>query len=239
MSRLERISEKNAFAKLQKIIVQSIMCVLLFVVWGCGKQYIDAVMEAEECNVQMSTGSADCIPISFMEGVSYHSKCNCYIIRGTVQDVTLHRNEYGSHQWTSFTIKLKEDLKGNFPDNVHTFVTWVNSLIGWNVSSSIDYWTYYGNQSVVIFMYSLSELSAISHQYGYSWETELKNTEDFETHGCVNSVVKISGNYAIGRIFPFSYEDSKKSSWENDIVLLSTFQKRIKEILRNLVHDNF
>jgi len=118
--------------KIKIIFAFCVLCMLL----GCGKQMPDNKTFDEECF--MSTmGDIDpsqpplamnCTVWSFMEGVSMHSNCGCILIKGEVLD----HYEYG------LNIRLVDDLKGNFPKNIDTFVVWGNNQ-GCSLTSFLAY----------------------------------------------------------------------------------------------------
>ena len=148
---IKKIVYKNPFAGWRKVAVVAlwVLFVLIFMALGCRKLK-NNTFEFEECIIpsmgdNQSFGypplALDCSVTSFLDGVSRYSKCsNTYLIKG----IALDAFEYGRN------IKLVEDLKGNFPKNVGTFIAWGNGQPGITLERETNLSVCVDNQDVLI-----------------------------------------------------------------------------------------
>ena len=194
---------------------------LLAVHSGCNKHVEKASDEDCECfpSVELtSMGDAkmmrDCIVSTFMEGVSMYSNCSdVFIIKGMALDVY----EYGRH------IKLLEDMRGNFPKNLNTFIVWGDgsSIIE---SNRMDDMRLYSDQDVLIMLLTPTRESlSMSMIHPESW---FEKPEDYTTIPCTCSVLKLSDGYVTGCLTPeegFDYVE-QTMQW-------SDFQKVLHKLL--------
>ena len=218
-----KTKQKNfAENNLQKTVV-AILCISFFITMGCeeNKNDINRDFDAlEECVMPSMSGMAlDCYVSSFLEGASECSKCsNVYIIKG----MALDSYEYG------LNIKLVEDLGGNFPKNINTFIAWGdgNSFL---CSNRLDRLDMYSSQDVLIMLLTPArELPADMIPDGNTW---LEKPGDYTTLVCTASVLKLSGGYVTGFIEP----NNNKKSDETFLTIMSwkDFQKKLKKALQN------
>ena len=196
----------NPFAdrRLQKstVAVLWIVCALcLFVAhFGC-KKHVEDNVEDNVCECFPSRGDGrialDCIVCSFLEGVSMYSKCSdLYVIKG----IALDKYEYGCK------IELLEDLKGNFPENLDTFIVWGDGNTALELNRMDDL-RIYDDQDVLIMLltpaHDLSEMTPAG--------TWFEKPEDFTTITCTKGVLKLSDGYVTGYLTPedgFNYEQT-------------------------------
>ena len=211
------MSTKNIFAHKQKgaVVTLCVLCSLFFVAFGCGKQNDNPCEEEYSLQEEYSLLSADesvalnCATRSFMEGVfEYKKKCNTYVIKGIV----LNEYEYGAK------IELIEDLKGNFPKNVNTFIVWGHHphVAHFRTDVIPDY------PGEVLFMH-LARSLPIEYKLppGFTW---IEKPEDFCTLICTSSVIRLfgDGSDVFGHIT------------DNHIIMpLNTFEKSLKTLLKN------
>ena len=185
---------------------------------ACEKQDISK----KECSIEIKPfppGLAiNCPVYMFMEGVAGSSiVCNTYIIKGIVLD----KIEYG------LKIKFIEDLRGNFTEDVNTFMVWGKGSELF--LDRIDNLSLYDKQDVLIMhlsqAYDLSE--PIPPEYADTW---LEKPEDYTTSPCTFCVLKVvDGNLVIGNIFP-----NKDGSYKipgKDIIPLKDFKKKLKKVI--------
>jgi len=188
-------------------ITAIILCITLFVVFGCNKQKSKT---CEECTMPSMYGqAADCFVSSFLEGVTEYAKCsNVYIIKG----IAMNAYEYG------LDIRLVEDLKGNFPKNVSTFILWGggNPFL---CNNRPDDLRMYDNQDILIMLIIPSRNLSEMIPPEYTW---LENPEDYTTIACTSSVLKLSDGYVIGHILP-----NGNRSISESIMSWNDFQKKI------------
>jgi len=181
--------------KIKIIFAFCILCILT----GCGKQINNTFIECFHLTSPQSVGvsmdsqsmSLSCeIEIFFMEAVSKFSKCSdVYLIKGKALDVY----EYGRN------IELVEDLKGNFPKNVKTFVAWGGGM-GFISLGRMENLTWYDKGDILIMLLIPAyEWPAGSIPSGFKW---FEKPGDFTTLTCVRSIVKLTGNRVTGRILP-------------------------------------
>ena len=201
----------------------AMLCASLFTAFGCGVQMSENQTD-EECIEEwiMAKGgpsmdhpltSVSCgEEISFIDAVSRYSRCsNVYLIKGIALDAV----EYGRN------IRFVEDLKGNFPKNVSTFIAWGGGH-GF-ITLRIDNLAFdYDNHDTLILLL----LPATDSQFkelptGYTW---FEKTGDFcLLPACIRSVLKLSDN-----------GDVSGSILSNvDTMPWSTFQKHLKKSLKN------
>ena len=191
-----------------------VVCTLFFAASGCREQR-DHAFEEGEC-ISPSTGDPlvmyDCPVSSFMEGVSKYSKCSdVYLIKGIVLDA----HEYG------LNIRLDEDLKGNFPKNVSTFIAWGNNSNFFTEDERSDNLNWYDKQDILIMILTPSQDWSEMMPLRDTW---LEKQGDYSTLWCTNSVVNLSDGFVTGCILhnkgihSMSYKD---------------FQKLLNKILKN------
>ena len=219
-----KILIKNPFKRKQKgtIVKLWIVCALclLAVHSGCNKHVEKASDEDCECFPSVELTSMDdakmmrdCLVSTFMEGISMYSNCcDVYIIRGLALDTY----EYGRH------FKLLEDLKGNFPKNMNTFIVWGDGFDKLE-TNRMDDMRLYGDQDVLIMLLTPTResLSMLLPQ-----ESRFEKPEDFTTIPCTCSVLKLSDGYVTGCLTPeegFNYVE-QTMQW-------SDFQKVLHKIL--------
>ena len=146
----------------------------------------------------------------------YASDSKVYIIKGIILD----KIEYG------LNIKLVEDLKGNFPKNVNTFVLWGDG-IPFLCSNRVDDLKKYNNQDVLIVLLTPAhDLPADMIPDGNTWFEE---PEDYTTLTCTASVLKLSDGYVTGFIEP----NNNKESEDIFLTIMSwgDFQKKLRKFL--------
>ena len=207
---------KNPFASTQKVAVSKlyIICLLFFVVFGCSS-YDDTCDESEMPSSPM--GSLDCKISTFMEGVSMYSEdSNVYIIKGIALDVY----KYGRN------IKFVEDLKGNFPKDVDTFIVWGADDAFHYVNlelNRMDNLALYDNQDNLIML--LTHSNYLPSDPESIW---FEKPEDYTTLTCTFSVLRLSDGYVTGCLIPADGFDYVKQtmSW-ND------FQKELQKLLKS------
>jgi hypothetical protein len=175
----------------------------------------------EECNMPLSDPfvALNCGFTSFMEGAAMYSKCsNCFVIKG----IALETNEYG------LNIQFVEDLKGNFPENVNTFIAWGDDS---NFNAfCVNRWddlTIYNNQDVLIMLLTPArDWSDMIPEY-----TWLEKAEDYTTLSCTFSVLKLSDGYVTGHILPFK-ELETTDTLPVDNMTWKEFQTRLNKIFK-------
>ena len=186
------------------------VCALFFVISNCSDQNEECECELPSLSIGMAV---NCPVYSFMEGVSMYSECsNVYVIKG----IALDEYEYGRN------IQLVEDLKGNFPKDVDTFVAWGDGRIGIAVDRS-DYLNIYDNQDVLIMLLMSVRNLAESVPPEFTW---IEKPEDYCTFPCVKSVLRLSDGYVTGIIAPCDVLEDQTMPW-ND------FQKELKKLLKS------
>ena len=152
----------NMIKYILKISTIITLCVALFTVSGCANQ--------DEC---IKTGGGYCEQFSFLDGVSITSKnSDFYVIKGVV---------LGTYRRNGLTVRLVEDLKGNFPKGVITFNVWKNINICYP-DGRHDCLSCYDYQDVLIMLLT-PEIPR-----GYT------------TLQCIRSVLKLSNGYVTGNI---------------------------------------
>ena len=197
------------------------MYVMLFIVSRCGKQ--DNTVK--DCSFEYfppAIGLAlNCEINSFMEGASTYSDCcNAYIIKGIVLD----KIEYG------LKIELLEDLKGNFPENIDTFIVWGDgdAFIELN---RLDNLSLYNKQNTLI-MHLVPAFDQSHERPDLEWLKKmewLEKPEDYTTIPCAFSVLELSNGYVKGCIFP---SDDKNLAYKNYIMPLNNFENLLKITLK-------
>jgi len=164
-----------------------------------------------EVSVRTST---NCEVLSFFDGVSEFAKCNnTYIIKGIASDMY----EYGRN------FRFIEDLKGNFPKNVSSFIVWGDG--GNYPVERIDRLNSYNDQDVLIMhlMTAKDYLFDEDTLLGLKW---LEKSSDFCTFTCKSSVLKLSDNKVIGHIF------HNEGTLAKDSISIEDFKKKLKELLK-------
>ena len=184
-------------------VVLCMLCSIFFIVTNCEKQKNHA---CEDCIILSSVSgmTTDCRVASFMEGVSKYSNCcNLYVIRG----IAMEGHEYGRK------FMLVEDLKGNFPKNVHTFIAWGASQSEGIVSERVEHMFMYTEQSELIML-----LSPVQEP------TRFESLEDYTTLSCTHSVLRLSDGNVSGNIL----------DKDGYIVIMKwkDFQKKLKKELK-------
>ena len=195
----------------------SILYIMFFMVSGCEKQNTvsEVVSEnTEEVSYYEENTPSEYLPqtsagvclsaTSFLEGVSksllgFYSYDSIFIIKGIVSD----KYEYG------LNIRLVEDLKGNFPENVDTFIVWGggNTFLE---SHTLDYLEMYDEQDVLIMLLTpVRDIPAEMIPPGNIWE----KLGDYTTLNCTHSVLKLSDDYLTGRKILTTYVEEKM--WHN------------------------
>ena len=132
----------------------------------------------------------------FIEGVSmYLRNDSVYVIKG----IALDTYQYGRN------IKLVEDLKGNFPKEINTFIAW-GSGFGPIESARIGNLSeHYDNQDVLIMI-----LTNYDYRFAKFWKDLryeeilgvpfFEKPEDFRTIGCTHAVLKLKDDIVTGSI---------------------------------------
>ena len=170
---------------------------MVFMITGCAKAKQEIITTEDE-EMPTIAGSCDNWYTSFLVGVKNSTESNTYIIKGIVLD----KIEYG------LSIRLVEDLKGNFPKNVDTFTAWGygNSFLESNRSDRL---ILYNTQDVLIM--HLAPVCDLSHMkpQGHTW---FEKPEDYATLDCEPSVLKLSDGYVTGYLFPPKILDDRKWS---------------------------
>ena len=221
MKKIKLINNPFADRRLQKstVAVLWIVCALcLFAAhFGC-KKHVDNVDNVDndcECFPSIGDGriSFNCMVSSFLEGVSMYSKCSdLYVIKG----IALDKYEYGCK------IELLEDLKGNFPENLDTFIVWGDGNTAFELNR-LDYFSMYEDQDVLIMLLThVRDLSEVIPPE----ETWSEKPEDFTTIPCTKSILKLSDGYVTGYLTPvdsFTYLD-QTMQWLD-------FQKKLHKLL--------
>jgi len=193
---------------------------LFFTAFSCGKQNDNPSVESDimpdmpihqhidnpdslsvesDIDSDFIGGGADCRVSSFFKGVSLYFNCSdVFLIKGIVLD---------THKKTGLHIRFTEDLKGNFPDNINSFIMWGANTLGFYGADNL---TIYGKQdTLILLLTSAPDLSEITLPEEF---TVLMKPEDYTTLTCTRSVVKLSGDYAIGHILPPKIIDDRKWS---------------------------
>jgi len=198
--------------RIQKIAVKTLYLSgsLLFMLSGCENK----IDKKNTCDCELPTVrigmSANCIVKSFLEGVSEYSYCsNTYVIKG----VALDMYEYGRN------IRFVEDLKGNFPENVRTFIVWGDGGYDFPQSRQ-DYLSIYNEQDVLIMHLAPAEEYKYELPPGVTW---FEKPGDYSTFICTWSVLKLSDGYVTGNILSNEYRSTM--SW-ND------FHKELQKSLK-------
>ena len=232
---------KKLFNSMKKVLmtILCVVCVLFFAVISCGKHKENS---CEECNMQVCNPlmAADCYVSSFLEGASKYSKCSSvYLIKGIVLDAY----EYG------LNIKLVEDFKGNFPNDVKTFIAWGAGGNGL-CSERMDNLRLYNDQDELIMLLTQARDLSDMTPPEYAW---LEKMEDYATITCTFSVLELSDGFVTGYILPYEDKDrwwEKMSMEEANLALQNSphakygwfgietipykdFQKKINKILKN------
>ena len=175
-------------------------------VFGCEKK--DDIIIDKEC----------LCAFSFFEGVSkYSDSRDTYVIKGIVVD---------THEKYGLKIRLVEDLKGNFPKTVNTFIVWGSAPIE-HIYLREDNLSLYDKQDVLIMHFTRN---------------------DYATLNCTHCVIKLTDGYVTGHILPYEVEWRAGMSqeelllyvegrrlWEQqniiDTISFDDFQKKINELL--------
>ena len=205
---------KILYARIQKSAVKTLCLLgtLFFMLSGCENK----MDKKNTCNCDLPPDiigmSANCIVKYFLEGVSEYSNCsNTYVIKG----VALDMYEYGRN------IRFVEDLKGNFPENVNTFIVWGDGgRFGLERSDNLSI---YNEQDVLIMHLAPAEEYQFELLPGETW---LEKPGDYRTFTCTKCVLKLSDGYVTGNILPNEDGDGSimSMSW-ND------FQKALQKAL--------
>jgi len=157
--------------------------------------------------------SVNCIVKSFLEGVSDYSNCsNTYVIKG----VALDMYEYGRN------IRFVEDLKGNFPENVSTFIVWGDGEpLG---VERTDYLSQLNEQDVYIMHLAPAGEYQFEIPPGVTW---LEKQGDYCTFACTKCFLKLSDGYVTGYILP-------KEDGDGSITTMSwnDFQNKLQKVLK-------
>jgi len=214
------------------------LCITLFVALGCTKQNgeISLFCGGDRClNVTLSGGILSCGFTSFLTGARawsyvYHDTTNnfqLYIIIGEVQEETyLHGRK----------IRIKEDLAGNFPKDVNTFMAWggvgsrSRSIFGlddnrYTLLSCLDC-IKAGDNLIMVFHEIPSEggrftLSDFFPQLepDYEWILTL---EHFVLPVCGTTVLRLKDGYVKGRI----------TGWAVQTMSWTRFQRELNNVLQ-------
>ena len=125
-----------------------------------------------------------------------------------------------THKKSGLHIRLDEDLKGNFPENVQTFILWGSNTPGFYGTDNLC--TFDKQDTLIILLTHAPDVS--NWPFPEEYPTPIK-PEDYITYHCTKSVVKLSGDYAIGHILPPKIVDDRKwsdlSSEEQNLLLES------------------
>ena len=221
--------------------VLSILLVMLFAPLGCETKKGEGENISCECIIQPASYglSANCKVLSFLESASEYSKCNNYYI---IKGVVLGSYEYG------LNIELNEDLKGNFPKDVSTFIAWGAGSEGLCSERSDDLRMYEEKDILILHL---------THADTYQFElppeiTWFEKPGDFTTITCNHSVLKLTDENVTGYISPnekrnhwwdemtqeelFAYQESLSLSelyfLFMDTMPVKEFQKKIKDIIK-------
>ena len=169
--------------------------------------------EAEEVNKIISILAGECPDeVSFMEVFpEIFQRDNVYFIKGIASDF----EHCGGRN-----IKLIEDLKGNFPENVTTFVVWgaYDSHYS-NFLNRLDLLIHYDNQDILLML--LTSAPDWTVIFPPDWAEFLPPDQpifekigDYATISCLYSVIKLSDDgYVTGHILP--YKEKEDIWWEN------------------------
>ena len=147
--------------------------------------------------------AGSCDVSSFFEGLSkyYLNDSNVYIVKGIVLD----KIEYG------LNVKFVEDLKGNFPENVNTFIAWGAGTPHNSFLNRIDDFGIYDSQDVLIMLLTPSLFTAEMVPPNSDW---FEKPEDYCTLSCTHSVLKLSDGNVTGYMFSQKKLDDRELSEE-------------------------
>jgi len=154
-------------------------------------------------------------PYTFIDGIASHlHRDDVFVIKGEALDVY----EYGRK------IRLIEDLKGNFPENVDKFMAWGGGFgvppytPGLEEARSDFLASDYKNKDTLVMLLTNYDknLAQVFELYTLQGISFLEKPEDYRTFGCTNSVLKLSGDVVTGKtnIFPWD-ENSKILPWDD------------------------
>lgn len=187
--------------KLNILTLKVILIMLATSTIGCNK-----TSNTEEGSLPLSL---NCTVCSFMEGASNNSNNNdIYLIKGIVLD----KIEYG------LKIRLVEDLKGNFPENVNTFIVWGGNDRTASYERSDNLSIYNKQDALIMLLISIRDLSVV-------WfNPNVEKQEDYSTVICTKSVLKLSNGYVTGNIFDYYGVEQQTIPYDD-------FQKKLNELL--------
>jgi len=160
-----------------------------------------------------------CLFVPFIDSYLIQFQCdNVYFVKGIAQDTVY---EYGRN------IKLLEDLKGNFPQDIGTiFTAFGAGYFNHNdFVLRVDYLPIYKKQDTLLMLL----ISGMNY-----WEVRdlyIPQREDEEagyvTTDCCHSVLQLSNDSVIGRIY---YKEDIGYKVYPDTIPYKYFQKRLQEI---------
>ena len=201
------------------ITVLSLVCMLFFMVVGCGKK--DDIYRTEK----------ECLWVSsFFEGVSMHSNDNdTYIIKGIV----LGKIEDG------LNIRLVEDLKGNFPKKNNFFIA-LGYLPIAPFYLRVDYLNSYDKQDVLIMHLTRTNIPLSDCYATFECNHSVVKLSDGYVTGHILQYEGGLWEYEIGLRKEMSQEElrsyaeiSQLRAQQNiiDTIPLDDFQKKLNELL--------
>ena len=218
-----------------KISAITTLCVALFAAFGCEKQL--PFCGGGACKTPLSASTINCSHTSFLSGIDQikdWSKIELYIVKGEALDAYKHGRK----------IKLIEDLIGNFPKNVDTFIVWGNAAICVDGISYIvpsygrlEYLACYdcyrkGDILIMLLTRTFDPpenwTGTITH---WGCKTEwIETSEDFSIVGwCMSSVLWLRNGYVTGFVHStYDYRNRKhidRIPWRN-------FQRELNDVLK-------
>ena len=196
----KKVKFKKNFERLRKVAIVMLIVCMFFTASGCGKQS-STENGKEGCPPLISNSlmASDCIASSFVGGVSTYSECgNVYIIKASI---------FEEHDKYAQKMKLIEDIKGNFPKNVNTFIAW-GGYCSFICLNRMDNLRWFDVQDTLIMILSPSPDLSKLVTHGHTWK---EKSEDYATLDCTFSVLQLSDGFVIGRILP----SKMKESWGN------------------------
>ena len=153
---------------------------------------------------------------SFFEAVTkYYTHENVYIIKG----IALEAYEYGRN------IMLMEDLKGNFPEDISSFLAWGDGFGVIESARFVNLASDFEEQDILIMILTtyddgLAKLWENLRHFELLGVPFLEKPEDMRIVGCSTSVLKLSDGYVTGNI---SGNGQSTMGW-------SEFFKRLQDI---------
>ncbi|MDR2233613.1 MAG: hypothetical protein LBE56_10895 [Tannerella sp.] len=212
--------------KIIKATTNCFLCLLVIIAFSCDDNYdipssiideiasLECIANTSDAPSRPSLGGGDCELYSFLEGVA-KTKCksNRFLIKGRVTGAY----EYG------LTIKLIEDLKGNFPENNNnTFTVWGSN----GRTDRVDRLDIgYDEQEMLIMLVMPAVGRSEDWDPDYIW---LEQSGDYATMTCQFSVVVLQGDQVTGYLLPRDNDGVRRER----TISLKDFNNIINKILK-------